>query len=37
VDATTPENISVLEVRKARGPNPPFNPQTENETFIEAM
>lgn len=26
VDATTPENMLVLEVRKARGPNPPFNP-----------
>jgi len=26
----------VLEVRKARGLNPPFNPQKENDTFIEA-
>jgi len=25
-DVVAPENVPVVEIRKARGPNPPFNP-----------
>jgi len=35
-DAANPKIVPVLEVRKAKGPNPPFDPQKERETFMEA-
>jgi len=28
--------VPIVEVRKARGPNPPFDPQKEKDTFMEA-
>lgn len=31
-----PENVPVVEIRKAKGPNLPFNPQQEKATFMEA-
>lgn len=30
------EDVPVIEINKARGPNPPFNPQQEKATFMEA-
>jgi len=30
------EETPVIEIRKAQGPPPPFNPQQENATFMEA-
>jgi len=35
-DAAIPEIMPIPEVRKAKGRNPPFNPQKEKETFIES-
>jgi len=31
------EEVPVIELKKARGPHPPFNPQQEKLTFMEAM
>jgi len=36
MDVANLESMLVLEVRMSRGPNPPFNPQKEKETLIEA-
>jgi len=30
------ENVPVVEIKKAREPNPPFNPQQKKSTFMEA-
>lgn len=35
-DVATPGNMPVVEARKARGPNPSFDPQKEKDTFMEA-
>jgi len=35
-DYVAPENVPVVEVKKARGPNPPFNPQQDKATSVEA-
>lgn len=35
-DAANLEIVPVLEIRKAKGPNPPLDPQKERDTFMEA-